>query len=74
MLTLFHFVLDALLGRVHLLNLLVFAQANLLRPLGISTVQLLQEVLFSIGQLLLRTGQVLIDRLDDAVSFGQSLV
>ena len=74
MLTLLHFVLDALLGRVHLLNLLVFAQANLLRPLGISTVQLLQEVLFSIGQLLLRTGQVLIDRLDDAVSFGQSLV
>ena len=74
MLALFHFVLDALLGRVHLLNLLVFALADLFRPLGVSTVQLLQEVLLSIGQLLLRTGKVLIDRLDDAVSFGQSLV
>ena len=74
MLALLNFVLDALLCRVHLLDLLVFALADFLRPLGVSTVQLLQEVLLCSGQLLLRTSQVLIDRLDDAVSFGQSLV
>ena len=73
-LALLDFALDALLGRFHLLNLLVLALADFFSPLRVPTVQLLQKVLLSLRQLLLGAGQVLVDWLDNAVSFAQSLV
>ena len=72
-LTLLDFVLDALFGQVKALNILIFALSDFLGPLRVTSIELLQELLFGLLQLGLGPSQVLVDRLDCRVGLVQSL-
>ena len=69
-----HLALDALLVGIHLMDLLLFALSNLLSPLRVTPIQLLQKVLFRFLQHLFRPGKVLVHGLNNAVCLIQSLI
>ena len=69
-----HLTLDALLVSIHLMDLLLLALSNLLSPLRVTPVQLLQKVLFRLGQRLFRSSKVLVHGLNNAIGFIQGLI
>ena len=69
-----NFALDFLPRYLHLLDVLIFALADFLGPLGVPPVQLSQELVFGVLQLLLGAGEFGIYRLYRSVRFLQRLV
>ena len=74
MLTLLNFGLDALLGEIKPLNVLLFTLANLFGPLWVTPIELLQELFLGLLELCLGSGKVLVDGLHGRVCVVECLV